>query len=188
MCKNKPLGAGRGTGWRICQNISRTGLRIPIDQADGGTATKPAQTADTGAQHKVVGAGAWIRFQLGNHQANQGSAWNSLGAKAWGLLGLGWAQSGRGTALKIRLGSGPSLKAPATFWRGEPRATQRAGLCARRAKGTDPAQAAVACGRQLVSGQQGGHHGRPVVARWLVFIFSSQAELGCCPLPGTSSL
>lgn len=44
-----------------------------------------------------------MRFQLGNHPAGQGSAWNSLGAKAWGLLGLDL--TGRqGTAGKVRLG------------------------------------------------------------------------------------
>lgn len=119
----------------------------------------------------MVGAGAWVRFQLGNHQAGQRSAWNSLGAKAWGLLGLGLT-SRQGTAGNVRLGQGPSLKAPARFWQG-PKATQRAGLCAKRAKGTDPAQAAVARGRQLGSGQRGGHHGRRVVSRWLVFTSSS---------------
>lgn len=67
-----------------------------------------------------------MRFQLGSRRAGQGNAWNSLGAKAWGLLGLGL--TGRqGTAGNVRLGWGPSLKAPARFWRGAPKATQRAG-------------------------------------------------------------
>lgn len=145
------------------------------------------KTADTSScQHEVVGAGAWIRSQLSIHRAGQGSVWNSLGARAWGLLGLGL--TGRqGTAGKVRLGWGPSLEAPARFWQG-PKATQRAGLCAKRAKGTGPAQAAVARGRRLVSGQRGEHHGRPVVSSWLVFTFSSQGELGHCPLPDASSL
>lgn len=101
------MGAGRGTGWRICQNISGIGLRTPIDQADGGTATRPTQTADTSSyQHKVIGAGAWLRFQLGNHQAGQGGSWNSLGAKAWGLLGLGLTWQA-GHSRKDQAGQGP---------------------------------------------------------------------------------
>lgn len=185
--KNKAVGTGRGKGHRICQNISGTGPRTPVDQSDGGTSTRPTQTTDTAmtSQHEavVLQQGCASAEPL---QGRAGNAWNSPGAKGWGLLELGWAWTGRqGTAGRGELGWGPSLKAPARFWSGANGHTASWVLCK---EGEEHRPYSSCSGSWRAAGsQRGGHHGRP----WLYAGLSSppaQAELGCCPLPGASSL
>lgn len=125
------------------------------------------------------GAGAWMGLSWA--VAGQGSACNIPGSKAWGAAETGLGLAGQGTAGKDGLGWGPSLKAPARFWRG-PTATQRAGFCANR-----PCSSCSGSWR-AAGGQRGGAARQPLTSRWPVFTSSTQAELECCPLPGTSSL
>lgn len=126
-----------------------------MDQSDGGTSTRPTQTTDTAmtSQHEavVLQQGCASAEPL---QGRAGNAWNSPGAKGWGLLELGWVWTGRqGTAGRGELGWGPSLKAPARFWSGANGHTASWVLwfCAKRARSTDPTQAAVDHGGQQVA-------------------------------------
>lgn len=62
--------------WDWSQNTNGPGRWRNPNKAYSDCRTQAAN------QHEAVGAGAWMRSQLGSHRAGQGSAWDSLGAKA----------------------------------------------------------------------------------------------------------
>lgn len=175
-------------GHRICQTSVELVPGHQWTSQDGGTSTRPTQTADTAAtsQHEAVVLQLDV-VQLSHCTSGQGmpgTAQEPRPGVSWDWAGLGPAgraqQEGAGwagaQALRLLPGSGGG---------GGNGHTASWVLCK---EGEEHRPYSSCSGSwRAASSQRGGRHGRP----WLHAGLSSspaQAELGCCPLPGVSSL